>query len=211
MQEPTSATSIFSGRFFFASVSPTLSSSIAASGESGPLMRGFSSERFSSITRSKYFSGFARTSGSARRSFATPSARSATASRFVAFRYAFMWESYGKTEVVEPTSAPMLPIVALPVAERVSAPSPKYSIMQFVPPFVVRICATRRITSFGDAQPCSFPVSLIPISFGIFSSHSDPISASTRSAPPTPIASMPRPQAVGVWESVTSIMPPGKS
>lgn len=46
--------------------------------------------------------------------------------------------------------------------------------------------------------------------FGILSSHSMPMSASTRSAPPTPTASMPMPQAVGVWESVTSIMEPGK-
>ena len=105
----------------------------------------------------------------------------------------------------------MLPIVALPVADKVLQPSPKYSMTQFVPPLVERMPATLRITSFGDAQPFNFPVSLMPMIFGIFSSHSMPINASQRSAPPAPIASIPRPQAVGVCESVTSIMPPGKS
>ena len=110
-----------------------------------------------------------------------------------------------------PVSAPMLQIVALPVAERAFVPSPKNSTMLFVPPFVVRMPASLRITSFGELQPLSSPVSLTPMSLGILSSHSIPIRPSTKSAPPTPIASMPMPPAVGVCESVTSIMPPGKS
>ena len=105
----------------------------------------------------------------------------------------------------------MLQMVALPVAESVSAPSPKNSITWFVPPFVVRMVVSFRITSLGEDQPESLPVSLTPMSFGIVSSQSMPMRPSTRSAPPTPIASMPRPPAVGVWESVTSMRPPGKS
>ena len=57
--------------------------------------------------------------------------------------------SYGKSDVVAPISAPMLQIVALPVAEIESAPGPKYSTMAPVPPLTVRTRATLRMTSFG--------------------------------------------------------------
>jgi len=45
-----------------------------------------------------------------------------------------MRASKGKTEVVAPSSAPMLAMVALPVALMDAVPGPKYSRMAFVPP-----------------------------------------------------------------------------
>lgn len=46
---------------------------------------------------------------------------------------------------------------------------------------------------------------------GHLSSHGMPAMTSTASAPPTPIAHMPRPPAFGVWESVPIISPPGNA
>ena len=60
-----------------------------------------------------------------------------------------MRASYGNSEHVAPISAPMLQIVALPVAEIDSAPGPKYSTIAPVPPLTVRMPATLRMTSFG--------------------------------------------------------------
>ncbi len=105
----------------------------------------------------------------------------------------------------------MLQIVAFPVAEMVSVPGPKYSIMAFVPPLTVRMPASFRITSFGDVQPPSRPVSRTPIMRGIFNSHAIPAITSAASAPPTPTAIIPSPPAFGVCESVPIIIPPGKA
>jgi hypothetical protein len=58
----------------------------------------------------------------------------------------------GEEDVVAPISAPMLQIVALPVALMEAAPSPKYSTMDPVPPETVRTSATFRITSFGTTS-----------------------------------------------------------
>ena len=101
-------------------------------------------------------------------------------------------------DVVAPTSAPILHIVAFPVADSELVPSPKYSIIALVPPFTVSIPANFNITSFGEAHPDSFPVSFTPISLGIFSSQGIPAITSTASAPPTPMAIMPSPPALGV-------------
>ena len=109
-----------------------------------------------------------------------------------------MLSSYANRDVVAPTSAPMLQIVAFPVADRFLAPSPKYSIMAFVPPFTVSIPANFKMTSLGEAQPFSSPVNLTPIILGIFNSHGIPVMTSTASAPPTPIAIIPNPPALGV-------------
>ena len=98
-----------------------------------------------------------------------------------------------------------------PVQDIDFAPSPKYSIIQPVPPFTVKIPATFKITSFGAVQPFNFPVNFTPISFGNFNSQGIPAITSTASAPPTPIATIPRPPAFTVWESVPIIIPPGKA
>ena len=55
--------------------------------------------------------------------------------------------------VVAPSSAPMLVMVPLPVQLIVAAPGPKYSTIALVPPFVVRISHTFRMTSLGAVQP----------------------------------------------------------
>ena len=102
-------------------------------------------------------------------------------------------------------------MVPFPVAERDCAPSPKYSTIAPVPPFTVRIPATFKITSFGAAQPLSFPVSFTPINLGNFNSQAIPAITSTASAPPTPIATIPNPPAFTVCESVPIIIPPGKA
>ena len=129
----------------------------------------------------------------------------------MAFRYAAERASYGNSEHVAPISAPMLQIVALPVAEIDSAPSPKYSTIAPVPPLTVRMPATFRMMSFAAAQPESDPRRCTPISFGTRVLNGQPAITSTASAPPTPIATMPRPPAFGVWLSVPIIIPPGNA
>ena len=105
----------------------------------------------------------------------------------------------------------MLQMVPLPVQLMLTAPSPKYSTTAPVPPFTVSIPATLRITSLGEVQPLSLPVSLMPISFGIFNSQGKPAITSQASAPPTPIAIIPKPPAFTVWLSVPIIIPPGNA
>ena len=53
-----------------------------------------------------------------------------------------MRSSNGNIDVVAPSSAPMLVIVALPVALIVLAPGPMYSTIAFVPPATVSWPAT---------------------------------------------------------------------
>lgn len=53
--------------------------------------------------------------------------------------------------------------IPLPVQEMESTPGPWYSMMAPVPPFTVRMPATFRITSLGEVQPDSLPVSFTPI------------------------------------------------
>ena len=113
--------------------------------------------------------------------------------------------------MVAPISAPMLQIVPLPVHESDFAPSPKYSKIAPVPPFTVSMPATFKIISFDAVQPFNFPVSFTPISFGNFNSHGKPAITSHASAPPTPIAIIPKPPAFTVCESVPIIMPPGNA
>ena len=103
----------------------------------------------------------------------------------------------------------MLVIVALPVQLIVAARSPKYSMTRLVPPWTVSIPARRRITSLGAVQPASLPVSRTPTSRGCSTSHGNPAITSPASAPPTPTASIARPPAFGVCESVPIIRPPG--
>ena len=101
-------------------------------------------------------------------------------------------------EVVAPISAPILQMVPFPVQDNLFAPSPKYSTIASVPPFTVRIPATFKITSLADVQPLNSPVNFTPINFGNFNSQGRPAITSTASAPPTPIATIPRPPALTV-------------
>lgn len=50
----------------------------------------------------------------------------------------------------------------------------------------------------GEVQPDILPVSLTPMTLGAFSSQGRPAMTSTASAPPTPMAAIPRPPALGV-------------
>mmetsp|Transcript_95802 Transcript_95802/g.266172 ORF Transcript_95802/g.266172 Transcript_95802/m.266172 type:complete len:202 (+) Transcript_95802:1281-1886(+) len=175
------------------------------SGEYGPLMCGPSSSRL--ISNSWSYSQPA----SGTRLCLWAVAMSATAPRPVSRRYSACRTLKGKTDVVAPISAPMLQMVAIPVAEIESIPGPWYSTMAPVPPETVRMSATLSITSFGAVQFESVPVSFTPITLGALSSHGRPAITSTASAPPTPIAHMPRPPALGVCESVPIIRPPGKA
>lgn len=104
---------------------------------------------------------------------------------------------------------PILQMVAMPVAEMEATPGPWYSRTALVPPSTVRMSATLRITSFGLVQSERRPVSRTPITLGAKISQGSPAITSTASAPPTPIAHMPRPPALGVCESVPIIKPPG--
>ena len=105
----------------------------------------------------------------------------------------------------------MLQIVPLPVHDIASAPSPKYSTIAPVPPFTVKISATFKITSFGAVHPDNLPINFTPINFGNFNSQDMPDITSTASAPPTPMANIPKPPAFTVCESVPIIKPPGKA
>ena len=91
------------------------------------------------------------------------------------------------------------------------APSPKYSTTQPVPPFTVNIPATFNITSLAEVQPFNLPVNFTPISFGNLSSQAKPAITSQASAPPTPMAIIPKPPAFTVCESVPIIIPPGNA
>jgi len=105
----------------------------------------------------------------------------------------------------------MLVMVALPVQLIERVPGPKYSMILPVPPFTVMMPASLRITSFGAVHPDSVPVRCTPTICGMRTFHARPAITSAASAPPTPIASMPRPPAFGVCESVPIIRPPGKA
>src|SRR5271156_4508187 len=100
-------------------------------------------------------------------------------------------------DVVAPSSAPILVIVALPVQLIDFVPGPKYSIIDPVPPDTVRIPASFKMTSLADVHPLNLPVNLTPINFGQVTPHGNPAITSTASAPPTPIAIMPKPPALG--------------
>ena len=181
------------------------------SGVCGPTQAGSSSLRLISITRSKICSRAASTSSSARKCSACSRASAAISARSVLSRYAAVRSSNGNSEVVAPISAPMLVIVPRPVALSEATPGPKYSTIAPVPPFTVSSAATRMITSLGAVQPSSAPLRWTPISRGIVTPQPIPAITSTASAPPTPIATIPRPPALGVWLSVPIIIPPGKA
>ena len=113
--------------------------------------------------------------------------------------------------MVAPISAPMLQIVALPVALIVSVPGPKYSTMAPVPPLTVRISATLRMTSLADGPAVELAGEVDADELRPAHAERPPTITSTASAPPTPMATMPRPPALGVWLSVPIIIPPGKA
>jgi hypothetical protein len=119
--------------------------------------------------------------------------------------------SNGNSDVVAPSSAPMLQIVPLPVALIDSAPGPKYSMTLLVPPLTVSKVHRYVMTSLGAVHPPSLPVRCTPTSLGCRTSHGSPAIASPQSAPPTPMAIMPSPPPLGVCESAPIMSPPGNA
>ena len=67
------------------------------------------------------------------------------------------------------------------------------------------------MTSLGAVQPASLPVRCTPTSLGCNTSQGSPAIASPQSAPPTPMATMPRPPPFGVCESAPIMSPPGNA
>ena len=94
--------------------------------------------------------------------------------------------SKGKTEVVAPSSAPMLVMVALPVQEMASHAGAEVLDDGVGAALHREDAASLRMTSLGEVQPSSAPVSRTPMSFGCFTSQGKPAMTSTASAPPTP-------------------------
>ena len=117
--------------------------------------------------------------------------------------------SEGKMEVVAPSSAPMLVMVARSGTVRVLAPSPPYSIILPTPPFTLSFCSTARITSLAETQGESSPVSSTFVMLGMLMWYSPPPMATATSMPPAPKASMPMPPPVGVWLSEPIRVLPG--
>ena len=105
----------------------------------------------------------------------------------------------------------MLQMVPLPVQLMLEVPGPKYSTILLVPPFTVSSPQSLRMMSFGAAQPDNAPRRWTPMIFGTRVLYGHPAMASTASAPPTPMAIIPRPPAFGVCESVPIIIPPGNA
>ncbi len=67
------------------------------------------------------------------------------------------------------------------------------------------------MTSFGAAHPDNEPVSRTPTRRGHLRLKGSPTITSIASPPPTPMAIIPSPPALGVWLSVPIIIPPGKA
>lgn len=81
-----------------------------------------------------------------------------SASRPCAFRKPRVTSSEGNTDVVAPSSAPMLAMVARSGMDSVSTPGPVYSITLPTPPLTVRRRSSSRITSLAATPRLSRPV-----------------------------------------------------
>lgn len=209
MQLPISPAPKVSGHLLILTASLNCDRGVDRSGVKGPLICGSSVDR-SMVTSWSYSastSGARRLDGPDEEEISK--AAVAIGPRCVECKYGIMLGAKGNIEVVAPTSAPILQIVAMPVQLMVCTPGPKYSMTKPVPPRTVKSPASFIITSFGVAQPSNFPSSFTPSILGAFSSHGASTIASTASAPPTPIAIAPNPPALGVWLSVPSIINPG--
>ena len=103
----------------------------------------------------------------------------------------------------------MFVIVARCGTVSVATPGPKYSTTEPTFPLVVRIDRSFRITSFAAHHGESFPVSFTPMTFGYGMRNGLPAIARATSSPPAPIAIMPMPPPVGVWESDPISVLPG--
>ncbi len=126
-----------------------------------------------------------------------------------AARNCFVTLSDGNTLVVTPSSAPMFVIVAREGTSSVFTPGPKYSKIQPTLPLVPYFSSTLRITSFALQPLGSLPRSRMPRTFGVGTWNAPPAIATAMSMPPAPMAIMPSPPPVGVWESEPRSVFPG--
>ena len=167
-----------------------------ASGLWGQAARGSKLERSTVITSSYSASG---------------SEESSThwSSRPWARRNCRVMSSEGNTEVVAPSSAPILVMVARSGTVRVFTPSPAYSIIFPTPPLTLIFRRTSRITSLALTQGESWPESSTFVIEGILIWYSPPPMATATSMPPAPKASIPMPPPVGVWLSEPIRVLPG--
>ena len=78
-----------------------------------------------------------------------------------------MTSSDGKMDVVAPSSAPMLVMVARSGTERVATPGPAYSTILPTPPLTVIWRSTSRMMSLAATQGLSLPVSVTRTILGI--------------------------------------------
>ncbi len=121
-----------------------------------------------------------------------------------------MRSSEGKTEVVAPSSAPMLVMVPRCGTLREATPSPKYSKILPTPPLTVRRRRSSRMMSLAATQGWSSPVRCTPTTLGIITLKGPPAMATATSRPPAPMASMAAPPEVGVWLSEPRRVSPGE-
>ncbi len=117
--------------------------------------------------------------------------------------------SEGKIAVVAPSSAPMLVMTARSGTESVAAPGPAYSKTRPTPPFTVSSPSRCRMMSLAEAKPVSAPVSTTRTTLGQGMTYASPAMARATERPPAPMAKLPTPPAVGVWESEPMSVAPG--
>ncbi len=82
-------------------------------------------------------------------------------------RNSLVFSSLGKMDVVAPSSAPILVMVARSGTVREATPGPAYSMTLLTPPLTLSSCSTFRIMSLADTQGGSFPFSRIRQTPGI--------------------------------------------
>ena len=139
---------------WFTGISPISVTFLTLSGMCGIAASGSSADR-STVYSSSYSASGSDASGTH------------TSPRPCASRNALVASSDGKIEVVAPSSAPMLVMVARSGTDRVLTPSPAYSTILPTPPLTVIWRRTSRITSFAETHGDSLPVSVTRTIFGI--------------------------------------------
>ncbi|OQC73646.1 MAG: hypothetical protein BWX44_01386 [Spirochaetes bacterium ADurb.Bin001] len=109
--------------------------------------------------------------------------------------------SLGNTEVVAPSSAPILAIVPRCGMLSVDTPSPAYSSILPTPPFTVSLLNTSSTISLALTIGDNLPLNSTLRTLGLGMEKGKPAIASATSNPPAPMASIPSAPAVGVWLS----------
>ena len=112
-------------------------------------------------------------------------------------------------DVVAPSSAPMLEMVALAGISRSFTAGPVYSYTFPSPPLMDTRRSISRMTSFVLHPGFNSPVNLTLTMRGILSLIGTPVIAVATSIPPTPIHNIPMEPPCGVWLSPPMLIFPG--